>query len=303
MKIVIPPPLRPGDRIGVVAPAGMVREERLDRGLAYLRGRGYDPVSAPHVLDRHAYLAGSDAVRLADLNTMLNADDLAAVWFARGGYGCSRIVNEVDLAALRRRPKALIGFSDITVLHAAVFRRVGLSTFHGPHVCQLGEPGAYDETTLWAALSGSIDPLKYLIPADSVLRAGRAEGRLIGGCLSLLVSLVGTPDEASLDGAILFWEDVGEEPYRLDRMLAHLRNSGRLAKLQGLIVGTTAGCRAANPENDLPLTEILETHLQGTDYPVVVGFPAGHAPGAVTFPLGRLACLDTGAGTLEIQSS
>ncbi len=184
MKIVVPPPLRPGDRIGVVAPSGMVLKERLDRGLAYLRGRGYDPVPAPHLLDRLAYLAGPDAVRLADLNTMLNADDLAAVWFARGGYGCSRIVNGVDLAALRRRPKALIGFSDITILHAAAFRRVGLSTFHGPHVCQLGEPGAYDETTLWAALSGSIDPLKYPLTADSVLRAGRAEGDSSASCIT-----------------------------------------------------------------------------------------------------------------------
>ena len=303
MKIIIPPPLRLGDRIGVAAPSGMVRKERLDRGLEYLRGRGYDPVPAPHVLDRHAYLAGPDAVRLADLNSMLNAEDLAAVWFARGGYGCSRILSGVDLTALRRRPKALIGFSDITVLHAAAFRRVGLSTFHGPHVCQLGEPAAYDETTLWAALSGLTDPLQYPLPADSVLRAGRAEGRLVGGCLSLLVSLVGTPDEAPLDGAILFWEDVGEEPYRIDRMLAHLRNSGRLKKLRGLIVGMTAGCRAGDPENDLPLTEILETHLQGTDYPVVVGFPAGHGPGSVTFPLGRLARIDTMAGTLEIRSS
>ncbi len=303
MRPIVPRPLRPGDRIGVPAPAGPVNRERLERGLAYLRGRGYRPVPGEHVHDRHAYLAGRDPDRLADLNRMLADPALAAVWFARGGYGSARIAGDLDLRALRRSPKSLIGFSDLTVVHAAAWKRARLSTFHGPHVCQLGEPEAFDESTLWRALTGGPEPLRYPLAGATVLRAGRGEGRLSGGCLSLIVTLVGTPLEAPLDGAILFWEEVGEEPYRIDRMLGHLRQSGRLARLNGLVVGTTAECRARDPGNELPLAEIVQDHLRGTDYPVILGFPAGHGPGAVTFPLGRTARLDTGSGWLEIGSA
>jgi muramoyltetrapeptide carboxypeptidase len=302
VKLLLPPALRPGDRIGIVAPAGPVNRDRLEAGLNYLAGRGFETVLGEHLHDRLGYLAGRDEDRLADLNRMLADPKLSAVWFARGGYGSARIVEGVELKILRRRPKALIGYSDMTVVHAAAYRRIALATFHGPHVSDLGDPASFDETTLWSALSGGGGELRYPISGSTILRPGAGDGPLIGGCLSLLVSLTGTPHEASMDGAILFWEEIGEEPYRIDRMLAHLRLSGRLGKLRGMIVGSTIGCEAKNQANGLALSEILKTHLAGTAYPVVLGFPAGHAPGAMTIPLGRRARLDTADGSLRIKS-
>jgi muramoyltetrapeptide carboxypeptidase len=300
VKLLLPPALRPGDRIGIVAPAGPIERTRFEGGLDYLTERGFETILGKHLHDRLGYLAGRDEDRLADLNRMLVDPEMSAIWFARGGYGSARLVEGLDLEPLRRRPKALIGYSDLTVVHASVYRRIALSTFYGPHVSGLGDPASFDETTLWSALSAGGGELHYPISGSTILRPGIGEGPLIGGCLSLLVSLVGTPHEASMDGAILFWEEIGEEPYRIDRMLAHLRLSGRLTNLHGLVVGTTIGCEARNPSNGLALSEILETHLAGTDYPVVIGFPAGHGPGALTIPLGRTARIDTGDGSLRI---
>ena len=298
MKPLLPPPLAAGDRIGVAAPGGPVRPASLEKGIAYLSARGFVPVRGPHLGSRHGYLAGADQERLEDLNGLLADPSVRAIWFARGGYGSARIVSGLALAGLRRRPKALIGYSDVTVIHAAAYRRLGLATFHGPLVSELGDPGAFDEASLWEALEGRA-PEHRLEPA-SVLRPGTGEGPLVGGCLSLLVSLIGTPYEPKTEGAILFWEEVNEEPFRIDRMLGHLKLSGRLRRLRGMVVGRPVGCRAQDPANDLPLADILKTHLEGTDYPVVLDFPAGHCPGKVTLPLGRRARLDTRGLRLRI---
>lgn len=293
MRSIVPPALAPGDRIGVAAPGGPIRREMVDRGMAYLAARGFHPVAGRSLGRRHAYLAGEDHERLDDLNRLIADPDIRAVWFARGGYGSTRIVQGVDFAALRQSPKALIGYSDITVLQSAALTEACLQTFHGPLVTELADPGSFDEASLWSALSGRPGGRTHVVPPASVVRPGRGEGPLVGGCLSLLVSLVGTPYEPPLDGSILFWEDVNEEPYRIDRMLGHLRLSGRLAKLRGMIVGRLVGCRAEDPDDNLPLAGILAAHLAGTDYPVVVDFPAGHCAGKVTLPIGRDVRVDT----------
>ena len=301
MRAVVPPVLAPGDRIGVAAPGGPIRRDMVDRGMAYLAARGFHPVAGRNLERRHAYLAGEDHERLDDLNRLIADPDLRAVWFARGGYGSARIVQGVDFTTLRRSPKALIGYSDITVLQSAAWTEARLQTFHGPMVTELGDPERFDEASLWSALSGSPGGRSHALPAATVVRPGRGEGPLFGGCLSLLVSLVGTPYEPPLHDSILFWEEVNEEPYRIDRMLAQLRLSGRLANLRGMIVGRLVGCEAEDPDNELPLAEILATHLAGTDYPVVVDFPAGHCAGKVTLPIGREARLDTGGLSLTIS--
>jgi len=299
MRTLNPPILRPGDRIGVVAPAGPPRRRALEAGIAVLEGRGFQVVRGRHLFDRQAYLAGSDADRLADLNGMLRDPGLRAVWFARGGYGLHRIIRGVDLAALRRAPKALIGYSDLTVVQAAAWRRLGLGCFQGPMVAELADRRAYHAGSLWRALAGGTVRVRF--GRRSVMRPGRAAGPLVGGCLSLLAALVGTPYEPPLDGAILFWEEVNEEPFRLDRMLAHLRLSGRLDRLAGMVVGTLPGCRARRRANAMPLAAILATHLAGTDYPVVTGIPAGHGPRKITLPIGFPARLDTRSGLLTVR--
>jgi muramoyltetrapeptide carboxypeptidase len=302
MRALLPPPLRPGDRIGVVAPAGPVRRHAVAAGSAVLRGRGFEVVTGAHLFDRRAYLAGTDRDRAADLNRMLADASIRAVWFARGGYGSHRIVEQIDFDPLRRHPKTLIGYSDITVLQAAAWRRLGLASLQGPMVAQLGERRGYDARSLWRALSG--DALEYTLPARTILRKGRAaRGPIVGGCLSPLVGLLGTPFMPPTAGSILFWEEVNEEPFRIDRMLAQLRLAGVLRNLAGMIVGRLVGCRARRPGQQVPLAAILETHLQGTRYPVVVDFPAGHCPGKRTLPLGREAVLDTAARRLGFASA
>lgn len=300
MKVLLPPPLAPGDRIGIAAPGGPIRREALDRGMAYLAARGLQPVAGRSLAQRYGYLAGTDRERLDDLNRLIADRALKAIWFARGGYGSARIVADVDFDALRLSPKALIGYSDTTVLQAAAWAKARLQTWYGPLVSELGDPALFDEASLWGALSGAPAALSHSIPPASVVRPGAGEGPLVGGCLSLLVGLVGTPYEPPMDGAVLFWEEVNEEPYRIDRMLGHLRLAGRLAKLQGMVVGRLVDCTARDPLNDLPLRDLLEAHLAGTNYPVVVDFPAGHCAAKVTLPLGRAVRLDTAALRLTV---
>jgi muramoyltetrapeptide carboxypeptidase len=296
---LLPPPLRPGDRVAVVAPGGPPRRDALLRGITWLERKKFVVEHGAHLLDRRGYLAGDDAGRADDLNRALADPGLKAVWFARGGYGSQRILPQIDFSHLRSHPKALIGYSDVTVLQAAAWRFAGLSTLHGPMVAELGDSSAFDAASLARALSGA--PLEFMLPRRAVLRAGQGKGPIVGGCLSLLVGLLGTPFDLETRGTILFWEDVNEEPYRIDRMLAHLRLAGRLQGLQGMVIGRLPGCRAHRRENDIPLAEILKAHLEGTDYPVVVGFPAGHTTRKVTLPLGRPACLDTVSCRLTID--
>jgi len=293
LKPLLPPPLAPGDRIGIAAPGGPIRREAFGRGVSYLEARGFRPVLGRSVYRRKAYLAGTDRERLEDLAAFLDDTTIKGLWCARGGYGSARLIADLDLDSLRRHPKALIGYSDVTVLHAAVLRKARLATWHGPLVSELGDPALFDEAFLWKALSGDGADLSWPLPVSSIHRAGSGEGTLVGGCLSLLVGLVGTPYEPPMDGAVLFWEDVHEEPYRIDRMLGHLRLSGRLKNLRGMVVGLLVDCAAQDPENDMPLRDILDRHLEGTGYPVVIDFPAGHCAGKTTLPLGRTVRLDT----------
>jgi len=301
LKPVLPPPLQPGDRIGIVAPGGPIRTEAFGRGLSYLEARGFRPVLGRNLHRRMAYLAGTDRERLEDLAAFLRDSTIRGIWCARGGYGSARLVADLDLDPLRRHPKALIGYSDITILHAAVLRCARLASWHGPLVSELGDPALFDEAFLWKALSGGGSDLSWPLPASSIHSAGHGEGTLVGGCLSLLVGLVGTPYEPPMDGAILFWEEVHEEPYRIDRMLGHLRLSGRLKNLHGMVVGRLVDCAAQDPENDMPLRDILDRHLEGTGYPVVIDFPAGHCAGKTTLPLGRTVRLDTASLRLAVS--
>jgi muramoyltetrapeptide carboxypeptidase len=301
MKSLFPPPIRPGGRIGIAAPGGPVLREPFERGVAYLERRGFRPVLGKHVGGRHAFLAGTDRERLEDLNALAADPDIQAIWCARGGYGSARIVEGLDYEALRRHPKSIIGYSDITVLQSAVFRRLRLASWQGPLVVELGNPAAFDEASLWSAVTGDGRDLSWSLPQASVARAGKGSGPLVGGCLSIVVALIGTPYEVPMDGAVLFWEEVNEEPFRIDRMLGRLRQSGRLKNLSGMVVGRLVNCQSKDPQSDMPLLEILETHLAGTDYPVVVDFPAGHCPGKTTLPFGRSVTLDTSNLSLAVS--
>jgi muramoyltetrapeptide carboxypeptidase len=309
--VVRPPKLAAGSRITLVAPAGpLVERDDVTRAAELCRALGYVPSIAPHALDKYGYLAGGDDARLADLNAALASPEVDGVWCIRGGYGITRLLAEVDFAGFARHPKPVIGFSDITALLVALQQETGVVTFHGP-TARSSMPAFtrrhFERVVARPQPAGLLErlppPGDVLVPQrDRVvaIRGGRADGPLVGGNLTLLQCLTGTAFTPALDGAILFLEDVGEEIYRIDRILAHLRLAGLLSRAAGVVVGrfTEVGRRGA--DGVIGLEEVLETYLAPLGVPVAWGFPVGHIDDQWTLPLGVRARLDADAGTLEL---
>lgn len=292
---VLPSRPRPGDRVAVVAPSGPVDPDALDTGIAWLRGLGLDVRIGAHVHDRWGYLAGSDADRAADLTEAWCDPDVAAVLCARGGYGAARLLDRLDWAALRaatvRRPGWLHGSSDITALHTAFRTRLGVATSFGPMVATLlADPDPVTDAVTRRALLDAPGAVGGGYP----LVGGRARGVLTGGNLSLLVSLLGTghaPPPA--DGAVVLLEDVGEKPYRVDRMLTHLLMAGALDGAAGIALGSWTDC--GEPAE---MAAVLAERLGGLGVPVLAGLPVGHGSPQHTVTLGAPVVLDTDSGTL-----
>ena len=309
-------PIRPtrlvrGARIALVAPAGPLLElDDLTRAAALCRALDYEPVLGPAAGLRYGYLAGTDEERLADLNAAFRDSTIDAVWCIRGGYGSTRILDRVDFDALARRPRPLIGFSDVTALLLGALAHAGMVTFHGP-VARAGMPSFsrrhFERVLTRAEPAGRLErlaqPPDVLIPRqDRIvgLTGGSAEGPLIGGNLTLLQCLVGTRFFPDLDGAILFVEDVGEDLYRVDRMLAHLRTAGALDRLAGVAVGRFTDLKRHMNDGALGFDEVLATYFGPLGVPVAYGFPVGHIDDQWTLPLGVRARLDADAGELEL---
>ncbi|MCH0543025.1 LD-carboxypeptidase [Streptomyces sp. MUM 203J] len=299
-----PARLRPGSRVAVVSPSGPVHEERLQTGLDILRGWDLDAVALPHAVDRHPsfrYLAGTDADRARDFQAAWCDPDVDAVICARGGYGAQRMVELLDWDAMRAaRPKAFVGFSDATALHEAFALRLGLATLYGP---MAGAFGFLKDAETQAALRAVLcepdaEPVRVLGRATArPLVPGRARGVTVGGCLSLLAAGLGTPDgRASLRGGLLVLEDVGEEPYRIDRMLTQLGRAGLLDGLAGVALGSWEDCGPYEK-----VREVLLDRLGGLGVPVVEELGFGHGSPALTVPLGAAAELDADAGTLTLE--
>src|SRR5262245_12818388 len=224
--LLIRPLLVRGDRVAVIATGFAAAPDAIDAGLAALAARGLRPTEGAHLRDVDGYFAGNDDARAADLDAAVADDAAKAIWFARGGYGTARLLDRFDLRRLVRKPKLLLGYSDATALSGALLSRAKALCLHAPFVAELGKPPAFHAPSLRAALAGR--PVSRHLRATEILRAGGARGRLMGGNLTVLVHLLGTPHVPSLRGAILFLEDAGEEAYRLDRLLQHLRMSGAL---------------------------------------------------------------------------
>jgi len=295
----LPPPLKPGSRVALVAPSGPLRDESdLTHAVANVQAFDCDPIVGEHVLARDGYLAGSDALRLADLNRFAQDDSIDAVWCIRGGYGATRLLDGIDYDAWCRRPRALIGYSDITALHAAIGARAELVTYHGPTA--RAALTHYTRDALALAVRNS-DSITIRSDEMTVLRAGHARGRLAGGNLALVASLVGTPYELDLEGAILALEDISESVYRIDRMLTQLRLSGALSGVAGIAFGhfTEIPDDAANV--DRPLERVLAEVAATCGVPAVANFPIGHIDDQVTLPLGTMAELDVGLSTMFIE--
>ena len=293
-----PPPLRPGARVALVAPAGPLHgEEDVARAVQHARAFGWDPVVGANVLRRHGYFAGTDAERLSDLNHALRDPRMDGVWCLRGGYGVTRLLDAVDYDALAGRPRALLGYSDITALHAAVGCRTGLVTFHGP-VARAPLP-LMATASLCAAVVDHTQPAGYA-PAARVLRPGIAEGVLAGGNLALLASLAGTPYAPDLRDALLVLEDVNEAVYRVDRMLQQLRLAGMLDGVRGIAFGWCTDCPPESDDGARTLDDVLAELAEVLGVPCLAGLPVGHVDDQWTLPLGAAAVLDAGARLLEV---
>ena len=306
-----PAKLGPGCRVALIAPGGPLLEtDDLTRAQALCRALGYEPHLGQHTDRRHGYLAGTDDERLADLNAALGDPAVDAVWCIRGGYGSLRLLDRMDFDGLIRRPKPIIGFSDITSLLNAVTWKAGIVSFHGPvaRASMTSFTRRHFERVLASTeIPGRLDRLPT--PADILaaqqnrivpLVSGRAEGFLAGGNLTLLHCLIGTPYFPPLDGAILFLEDVGEDLYRVDRMLAHLRLTGAFRGLNGVVIGRFTDLERATSDGALGFDEVLATYFGPLEIPVAYGFPVGHIESQWTLPLGVHARLDADAGELEL---
>jgi muramoyltetrapeptide carboxypeptidase len=293
---VKPRALRPGDLVAVATPAGPVDAARLEKGVATLESLGFAVRLPAGALDRHHFTAGPASARLAQLQALLFDPEVRAVFAARGGAGTSQLVSGLDSGPLLDDPKVLVGYSDITVLHLVMAGR-GLTSSHGPMVAREladGE-GAYDRASLWHALTGEGAPYRSGPDELLVVREGLGEGVLRGGCLSILAAAAGTPWALRPRGepTILFVEDVDEKPFRIDRMLVQLRQSGAFDGVRGVVFGDMKGC-APSIDADYRLEDVLLESLEGLDVPVGLGLSSGHtASPNVTLPLGvraRLEC-------------
>jgi muramoyltetrapeptide carboxypeptidase len=279
-----------------------VRREFLEAGLAELERLGFRARVAPHVYGRSRYTAGSAEARLEDWNALWDDPEVEAIFCARGGYGSMELLPRLQAERIRERPRVVLGSSDVTALHAFLMRGAGVVGFHGPMVAQQIARGAYDRAGLLAVL-GSTEPRGRLeAERAEMLHGGAAEGRLAGGCLSLIAALAGTPFLPSFQGSILFLEDSQTKPYQIDRMLTQLRLAGLLDGVRGIVFGEMPDCDQ-HPEQGYTLAEMLRDWTSDLRVPVLFGFPCGHTVSpAVTLPLGVLARLD-GDGLALLESA
>jgi muramoyltetrapeptide carboxypeptidase len=289
---VRPRALRAGDLLGVCAPAGAVDMDRLQRGVARLEQMGFRVRLGEAVGERHLFTAGTLHRRAADLHALLADDEVAGILCARGGAGAGWLLPHLDLGLLREHHKPLVGYSDITYLHL-VFNRFEQVTFHGPMVAWEFARGEIDEGSWKAALEAGAEPYEAASGDIIALGDGEAQGRLLGGCLSILAAAAGTPWalRPDPDGTILFLEDVDEKPYRVDRMLLQLRSSGAFEGVRGVVFGDMKGCNPPASAN-FTLEDVIRESLSGLGIPIALGLSSGHVNGPnVTLPLGVRAGL------------
>ncbi len=312
-RIIKPKRLKVGDTLGVIAPSSALPEKTVTRAIENLTNLGFKIKLGKNVRAQNGYLAGTDTQRLEDLHWAFSDPDVDAVWCIRGGYGATRLLPNVDFKLIKKNPKIFIGYSDITALHIAIFQKTGLVTFHGP----VGTSDYTDFTkpNVWNLLTNPT-PQYQLINAEinaknesnlfktEVITAGKCRGQLIGGNLSLLSAMDGTPFALdNLKGKILFMEDIDERPYRVDRMLTQMLQSHDLSKLAGIALGIFEGCNPKTDENSLSLMDCLKDRLGNLGIPVIYGLSFGHISNQYTLPVGIEADMDTETGILTLLDS
>lgn len=297
MEFIRPPRLSPGDKVRVVAASGPVNRERFETGERVLQERYRLSYDHGTLFARIGFLAGEDRQRLQALNNAITDPDCQAIFLARGGYGLTRILPAIDRMELRTHPKPIVGYSDVTAL-LATCSHAGVAAIHGPMISDFGELSLEDQRSLFNLLENP-DPGLLLTGLDTLI-AGRAAGRLLGGNLEILTRLLGTPLQPDFHGSILFLEEVGELPYRVDRLLTHLEMAGVLDSVAGIVVGDFTDCDEIedNKLQDPTTHEVLVERLSGLTIPVAFNGGFGHGDRKASLPYGARVDFDASAGQL-----
>ena len=302
-----PPRLRVGDTVGVVAPASAVgSDDGLDRAEYWIRGMGLVPKFGPHAGDRDGYLAGTDEHRAADLNAAYADPEVRAVFAVRGGWGGARILPLLDWSTIRDNPKLLIGFSDVTALHLGFASRAGYATIHGGNASSSWRKASWE--SLWRlAFAGDVPVLGGMQieeetgrPARTIT-GGTASGRLLGGNLTIVSTLMGTGWVPDFQGAVLFLEDTNEAEYRIDRMLQQLKLAGVLDGLAGAVFGQCTSCASTEPDYDgFTLDSLVDHYFTPLGIPAFTGADIGHIGNQLSLPSGARVELDADARTIRL---
>lgn len=298
-----PPFLRPGATIGITCPAGFVSHERVAYAITVLERWGYKVIKGATVGTEYHYFSGDDNARLRDLQSMLDNPEMDAIVMGRGGYGMSRIIDQIDFTKFKKHPKWICGFSDITVLHNHIHANLHIATLHSP-MCGAFKPETEHSDYLLSfkkALTG--EALDYAVPNSALNCIGKATGILTGGNVAILAHLTGSVSEVDTDGKILFIEDIGEYLYNLDRMLLNLKRAGKFDKLKGLVIGSFTDMQDTERPFGETVAHILWDKVKEYDYPVLFNFPCGHQDINYTLSLGLPHTLEvtTNGGRLILQ--
>lgn len=312
-KMIKPNRLRLGDTVAVIAPSSSASADAFDRALANIASLGLKAKVGKFARGSNDFLSGTDKQRLSDLHWAFEDTEVKGVWCVRGGSGAPRLLPDIDYPLVKKNPKVFLGYSDITALHIAISQQTGLVTFHGPVASS--ELSEYTKanllnTIMTPSASYKIGPSEYNVEQASalfkpnVIKPGRARGRLVGGNLSLLAALAGTPYALKdLKGAILFAEDINEPPYKVDRLFTQLRQSCDMRSLAGVALGVFSGDKAASEAETASTINVLKDRLGDLSIPVISGLSFGHIRDQCTLPVGVEAELDTSTATLTLTES
>jgi len=305
--MIKPPMLKPGDTLGIVAPASPAADERREKAKQAVEELGFQVKLGRSCFFKWGYLAGPDEVRAADINSMFLDPQIKGLICLRGGYGGLRLLKLLDYGRIRANPKVFVGYSDITALHIAINQKSGMITFHGPMAASDMAEGfdPFSRASLLQAIMTAEAPGEIRNPGNEpfgCLVPGICSGRIIGGNLSVLVSTLGTPYEIDTKDKILLLEDIDEKPYRIDRMMAQLALAGKLRDAGGLVLGSWRNCQA-DPNESQTLAEVFADILVAANRPTIYNAAIGHSSPMITIPLGSKCCLNAGEGKLTVIES
>jgi muramoyltetrapeptide carboxypeptidase len=303
---VLPPFLKQGDTIGICAPARKVSREDIADGIALLQSKGLNVKESAHLYGAYNQFSGTDEQRISDFQQMMDDPDVSAIICARGGYGCMRIIDALDFSGFIKKPKWIIGFSDMTVFHNHLHSNFNIATIHAPMVFNMSGVRKNEESAALFIDQLTGTPIRYEFNPESSLskfnRSGTAEGIVVGGNLSLLYALSNSVSDLDTNGKILFIEDLDEYLYHIDRMMMQLKRSGKLNGLAGLIVGGMSDMKDNIIPFGKPAEEIIAEAVKEYDFPVYFGFPAGHIPRNLPFVMGDKVKLQITSSSFLMES-